>query len=80
MLEMKHVTTGAHLLTPWLFEPVKRPDDRADCLDYMRLREKLLESLWSSPPAHENCLRPGILFSNFMKNTSIALFCIVLFD
>ena len=31
---MKRVAAGAHLPTPWLFEPVKRPDDRADyCLD-----------------------------------------------
>ena len=27
---MKRVAAGAHLLTPWLFEPAKRPDDRAD--------------------------------------------------
>ena len=27
---MKRVAAGAHLPTPWLFEPVKRPDDRAD--------------------------------------------------
>ena len=26
---MKPVTAGAHLLTPWFFEPAKRPDDRA---------------------------------------------------
>ena len=31
---MKRVAAGAHLQTPWLFEPAKRPDDRADyCLD-----------------------------------------------
>ena len=31
---MKRVTAGAHLPTPWLFEPAKRPDNRADyCLD-----------------------------------------------
>ena len=27
---MKRVAAGAHLPTPWLFEPAKRPDDRAD--------------------------------------------------
>ena len=27
---MKRVAAGAYLLTPWLFEPAKRPDDRAD--------------------------------------------------
>ena len=27
---MKCVAAGAHLPTPWLFEPAKRPDDRAD--------------------------------------------------
>ena len=27
---MKRVAAGAHLPTPWLFEPEKRPDDRAD--------------------------------------------------
>ena len=31
---MKRVAAGAHLPTPWLFEPAKLPDDRADyCLD-----------------------------------------------
>ena len=31
---MKRVAAGDHLPTPWLFEPAKRPDDRADyCLD-----------------------------------------------
>ena len=31
---MKCVAAGAHLPTPWLFEPAKRPDDRAAyCLD-----------------------------------------------
>ena len=30
---MKRVAAGAHLPKPWLFEPAKRPDDRADyCL------------------------------------------------
>ena len=30
---MKRVAVGAHFLTPWVFEPVKRLDDRADyCL------------------------------------------------
>ena len=27
---MKRVAAGAHLPTPWLFEPAKRPDDTAD--------------------------------------------------
>ena len=27
---MKRVAAGAHLPTPWLFEPAKRPDDRDD--------------------------------------------------
>ena len=27
---MKRVAAGAHLPTPWLFQPAKRPDDRAD--------------------------------------------------
>ena len=31
---MKRVATGAHLPTPWPFEPAKRPEDRTDyCLD-----------------------------------------------
>ena len=31
---MKRVAAGAHLPTPWLFVPAKRPDGRADyCLD-----------------------------------------------
>ena len=31
---MKRVAAGVHHPTPWLFEPAKRPDDRADyCLD-----------------------------------------------
>ena len=30
---MKRVAAGVHLPTPWVFEPVKRPDDRVDyCL------------------------------------------------
>ena len=30
----KRVAAGAHLPTPWIYEPAKRPDDRADyCLD-----------------------------------------------
>ena len=30
---MKRVAAGAHLPTPWLFEPAKRPDEKADyCL------------------------------------------------
>ena len=33
---MKRVAAGALLPTPWLFEPAKRPDDRADyCLDIL---------------------------------------------
>ena len=32
---MKRVAAGAHLPTPWIFDPAKRPDDRADyCLNY----------------------------------------------
>ena len=27
---MKRVAASAHLPTPWLFEPAKSPDDRAD--------------------------------------------------
>ena len=31
---MKRAAVGAHLPTPWLFEPANRPDDRADyCLE-----------------------------------------------
>ena len=31
---MKRLGAGAYLPTPWLFEPAKRPDDRADyCVD-----------------------------------------------
>ena len=31
---MKRVAAGAHLSTSWIFEPAKRPDDRADyCLE-----------------------------------------------
>ena len=31
---MNRVAAGAHLSTPWLFEPAKRSDNRADyCLD-----------------------------------------------
>ena len=29
---IKRVAVGAHLLTPWFFEPAKSPDDRADSL------------------------------------------------
>ena len=35
---MKRVAAGAHLPTPWLFEPAKRLDDRADYrLDFSSL-------------------------------------------
>ena len=35
---MKRVAAGAHLPTPWLFEPAKRQDDRTDyCLEFMRV-------------------------------------------
>ena len=31
---MKRVAAGAHLATPWPFEPAKRPDDKFEyCLD-----------------------------------------------
>ena len=34
---MKRVAAGAHLPTPWVFEPAKHPDDRADyCLGTRR--------------------------------------------
>ena len=34
---MKRVAAGAHLPTPWLFQPAKRPDDTADyCLGTRR--------------------------------------------
>ena len=34
---MKRVAAGAHLPTPWIFEPAKPPDDRADyCLQGKR--------------------------------------------
>ena len=31
---MKRVAAGAHLSTPWLFEPAKRPDDRLPGLQF----------------------------------------------
>ena len=35
---MKRVAADAHLPTPWLFEPAKRPDHRADyCLGLLVL-------------------------------------------
>ena len=37
---MKREASSAHFPTPWLFEPPKRPDDRADyCLDCSFLPE-----------------------------------------
>ena len=31
---IKRIAAGVHLPTPWIFEPAKRADDRADyCLD-----------------------------------------------
>ena len=39
---MNRVAAGAHLPSPWLFEPAKRPDDRTDyCLDNSRLLLKI---------------------------------------
>ena len=34
---MKRVAAGAHLPTPWFFEPAKRPDDRADYTAWTKL-------------------------------------------
>ena len=46
---MKRVAAGAHLPIPWLFEPAKRPDDRADyylgCLLPIARKIKLLSPL-----------------------------------
>ena len=37
---IKRIAAGAHLPTPWLFEPAKRPDDRADyCLVRKPIRD-----------------------------------------
>ena len=40
---MKRVAAGAHLPTTWVFEPAKRPDDRADYslrrVDYEECRQ-----------------------------------------
>ena len=37
---MNYVAAGAHLPTPWLFEPAERPVDRADyCLVYCEWME-----------------------------------------
>ena len=61
---MKRVAAGAHLPTPWLFEPVKRPDDRVDyCLDIRRWSRLLpghqtVESTtaWTSGDRVDYCL------------------------
>ena len=35
---MERVAAGAHLPTPWLFEPAKRPDDKTNyCLNSFSL-------------------------------------------
>ena len=45
---MKHVVAGAHLQTPWRFEPAKRPDDRADyCLDNNIKFVERFQKAWS---------------------------------
>ena len=55
---MKRVAAGAHLQTPWLFEPAKRPDDKADyCLNCSILPQckhhVLIFTLeWSGPLRH----------------------------
>ena len=48
---IKRVAAGAHLPTPWLCEPTKRPDDRADyCLDcsFLTLRKHRVETFSKS--------------------------------
>ena len=43
---IKRVAAGAHLPTPWLFEPAKRPDDRANyCLDWRGVCENNIHAL-----------------------------------
>ena len=43
---MKRVAAGAHLPTPWLFEPAKHTDDRANyCLDCSFLPQWKLQVL-----------------------------------
>ena len=39
---IKRVAARAHLPTPWLFEPAKRPDDRADyCLGLPQTTDRM---------------------------------------
>ena len=52
---MKRVAAGAHIPTPWLFEPAKRPDDTADyCLvcsffPYCKHQVLVFTLDWGSP-------------------------------
>ena len=49
---MKHLDAGAHFLTPWLLEPAKHPDDRADCklgcssLPYWKHKVPFMANTW----------------------------------
>ena len=44
---MKREAAGAHLPTPWFFEPAKRPDDRADyCFGFSFLQCKATYTRW----------------------------------
>ena len=50
---LKRVAAGAHLPTPRLFEPAKRPDDRADyCLQW-KGRGELLTAIQTGCVANE---------------------------
>ena len=78
---VKRVTAGAHLPTPWLFEPVKRPDDRADyCLDCSFLpqwkhRALVLTLEWSGARSGEGSAQWAFQLTGPPSNTDY-FFCL----
>ena len=46
---MKRIAAGAHPPTPWLFEPAKRPDNRANnCLDSFLNLSEVGRAFWAN--------------------------------
>ena len=75
---MKRVAAGAHLPTPWVFEPAKRPDDRADyCLGLPKLNlfRKLRKRLKFSKNFYQAPIKLLSFYNqNFYSSTKMEIF------
>ena len=63
---MKRVAAGAHLPKPWLFEPAKRTDDRADYC--------LIGSRWGNLTTWKRRLNEGPLTTSLSLVTLVEIF------